>query len=391
MLRKAIVSPKFGQAHLIVAVVFVEEKIMSFGKVVATTVMLCGTALVAGTAFVGIVDRPVKTAAHTKIHIIETPERVEIVNATTRVTVDSAAIEAVWRNWLLEYGVTQSSFAIARDGEILQNSGDARSPDAVYAVASLSKAITGMCLNQLLIESPYTWNSTISDLAPEFAKMNFTPADEVLDLTLAQIATHTSGLPKILEYGNLSTRSTNLSSQPTMARAALKEPANFGARDSFLYSNANYAILGFLIEAMSGESYGDHCTASIMLPAGATDAGVMGRMAKAAGYGGWSVSTEDYARFAMHWFASDQPWMTSLQNYAYDSETGYGMGAYVYPQRGGVSVYHSGRWTHSDPNMPSIGAMLYIATDGTTVVANWNGSLDSDAYSALAQALRNVQ
>jgi hypothetical protein len=125
MLRKAIVSPKFGQAHLIVAIVFVEEKIMKFGKVVATTVMLCGTALVAGTAFVGIVDRPVKTAAHTKMHIIETPERVEIVNATTRVTVDSAAIEAVWRNWLLEYGVRQSSFTIARDGEILQSFGDA--------------------------------------------------------------------------------------------------------------------------------------------------------------------------------------------------------------------------------------------------------------------------
>lgn len=213
--------------------------------------------------------------------------------------------------------------------------------------------------------------------------MNFTPAAQVADLTLAQIATHTSGLPKKLDYGKTSIGAKNLSSQPKMARAALKEAANFGRRGKYIYSNANYAILGFIIEAITGESYGSYCLTEIMDPAGATQANVAGRMSHTAGYGGWSVSVEDYSRFAMHWFDPNRPWMKAPKNFPYDADANYGMGTSVYRTGRGTFVSHYGRWTHSDPTKPNIGALFFVRTDSLTVVVNWEGSLDHSLYNEL--------
>lgn len=180
--------------------------------------------------------------------------------------INTASVEAAWRGWMVESGVTESSLAIGHAGAILHSAAQKRLSENAYPMASLSKAITAMCLNQILLHSAYSRDSTMSDLAPEFAKMNFTPASQMASLTLTQVATHTSGLPTKLHYGKMSTRNVTLSSQPTMARAALKEAENLGPRGSYNYSNANYAILGFLIEAMTGEPYADHCKRTILRP-----------------------------------------------------------------------------------------------------------------------------
>lgn len=352
---------------------------MSLRKTIASIFLLGGLALVAGAATVTLGGVPVSVSDGVEV---QKSEAVEPIN--------TARVEAAWRDWMAQNGVTQSSLAVGHAGTILHSSAQMRNPDAAYPMASLTKAVTGMCLNQLLAESTYSWGSTLADLAPEFTKMNFTPAAEMADLTLTQIATHTSGLPKILTYGTMSTHATNLSSQPTMTRAALKEPANFGTRGSYVYSNANYAILGFLIEAMAGEPYGDYCKDHIMIPAGATQADVAGRMAYTAGYGGWSISVEDYARFAMHWFGQTQPWMTTPANFAYDNNAHYGMGTYVYPTREGTFISHIGRWTHKDLQKPNIGAMFFVRADGVTVVVNWDGSLDYALYDELREVLRDA-
>lgn len=353
---------------------------MGWQKIFASAILVGGLALVGGAIAMGVTG-----GADIKV-----AQNVKVANSINARSIDTAKTETAWRDWMAQNGVTQSSLAIGRAGTILHSAAQKRSPDAAYPMASLSKAVTGMCLNQLLTSSPYSWDSTLADLAPEFAKMNFTPDAQMADLTLTQIATHTSGLPKKLEYGVMSTRSANLSSQPTMAKAALKEPSNFGPRGNYVYSNANYAILGFLIEAMTGKPYGEYCKANIMVPAGATQAGVAGRISYAAGYGGWSVSVEDYARFAMYWFDPAQPWMKTPENYSYDNAAQYGMGVSVYPMQRGASVSHNGRWTHTDPRKPNIGSLFFVREDGTTVVVNWDGSLDFVLYDQLYQVLRDA-
>jgi len=352
---------------------------MGLRKILASASLITGLTLVVGAVVVALDGMPANALVGTKLQ-----------GAQAATPINTAKVETAWRDWMAQTGVKQSSLAIGRDGTILHSVGQRRAPDTAYAMASLSKAVTGMCINQLLTNSPYSWDSTLADLAPEFAKMNFTPAAQMTGLTLSQIATHTSGLPTTLNYGKMSTRARNLSSQPTMTRAALKEPSNFGPRGRYTYSNANYAILGSLIEAMTGASYGDHCKAHIMVPAGATQAMVSGRMFYAAGYGGWSASVEDYARFAMHWFDPAQPWMTTPESFGYDRGAQYGMGVSAYQTRAGTFVSHTGKWTHTDPRKPNIGSLFFVRSDGTTVVASWDGSLDASRYEHLHQALRDA-
>ncbi|MFT5066255.1 MAG: CubicO group peptidase (beta-lactamase class C family) [Reinekea sp.] len=373
---------------------------MNLRKSLACLVLICGLGLTAGAFAVGMDLVPANALVVAQTKVDPTPpldndpqaKAMDTVqtDAAPIVRLDTASVEAAWRGWMVDSGVTESSLAIGRASTILHSTGQKRLPDNAYPMASLSKAITGMCLNQILLHSAYSWDSTLADLAPELIKMNFTPAPQMANLTLSQIATHTSGLPKELEYGKMSTRNVNLSSQPTMARAALKEPANFGPRGSYRYSNANYAILGFLIEAMTGEPYADYCKANILTPAAATQAGVTGRMAHAAGYGGWSISVEDYARFAMQWFAPDQPWMKTPAHFAYDETAQYGMGVHVYPANGGTFISHTGRWTHSNSQKPNIGALFFVRADGVTVVANWDGSIEPEHYHQLHNLLRDA-
>ena len=179
---------------------------MSLRKILASAFLICGLSLVVGAVVVGLGWMPANALDGAKPQVTQ--------KVKTAKPIDTMKVEAAWRDWMDQNGVTQSSFAIGRADTILHSAAQKRSPDTAYAMASLSKAITGMCLNQLLMVSQYSWSSSLADLAPEFAKLNFTPAEQMLDLTLTQIATHTSGIPKTLNYGKMSTRSPK-SQQPT--------------------------------------------------------------------------------------------------------------------------------------------------------------------------------
>ncbi|WP_375265459.1 serine hydrolase domain-containing protein [Planktotalea sp.] len=296
------------------------------------------------------------------------------------------AFETAWREWMGIYGVTASSIAIGQDGSILRSRGAKRAPSTSFPMASLSKSITAHCLNTFLEDSPYDWSSTLADLQPVLAKLNLTPGDAMLEKTLTEFATHTSGLPTRLVQGKTSLQNKHLDSQASMTRTALKVPANFNAESEYSYSNANYAILGSLIGAMSGGSYAEVCKARIMDPAKALNANVSGHMAKTAGYGGWLVSVEDYARYAMHWFAPNTPWVKEPRDFALDPETGYGMGALVRNHDRGYLFSHGGSWKHPDRRRANLGSYMMVGPDGTAVVVSWDTKLPPEAYRHLHRA-----
>lgn len=82
--------------------------------------------------------------------------------------------------------------------------------------------------------------------------------------------------------------------------------------------------------------------------------------------------------------------MKTPTRFAYDKSGQYGMGVSVYPTNGGTFISHTGRWTHTDPQKPNIGALFFVRADGVTVFANWDGSLESEQYSQLHGLLRDA-
>lgn len=132
----------------------------------AFVLLLCGSGLI-GAGVVSSLDGPLPGSGRRRCRR-RTPH--------PQPAVSSAAAEAAWRGWMARHQVSAGTLAIGLGGAVLHSAGEKRSPQTGYPVASLSKAVTGMCLNQLLQDSPYGWDSTLADLAPEFAKVNFTPA-----------------------------------------------------------------------------------------------------------------------------------------------------------------------------------------------------------------------
>jgi CubicO group peptidase (beta-lactamase class C family) len=303
---------------------------------------------------------------------------------------DTDKATAIWNDWLDRHGVEAAAMALGQHGRILLGQGRRRSPDAAYPVASLSKAVTAICLDQVLAQGPYDWGSTLGDLAPVLNAVNMSPHAGIRDLRLSDIATHRSGFPKNIDASETAGEGRNLYTQMHFARAALGTPSHATGDRQHHYSNVNYALLGQLITALTGAPYSDHCSETIMAPAGAKTAAVGGWMWATAGFGGWSISAKDYARFVMHWMSPDRPWIARPQDRAYDRSSGAGLGAYHNWRHGGHVVGHNGLWRHSTDAARRHGAMFLTGADGATFVGNWQGSLPDEAYRDLWQSMSTV-
>lgn len=358
---------------------------MAGKQVFGAALLLIGAALI-GYSALGVLSPstaaiPSQTASQ---HAESTPEKTpEIAQAPLFAPQETLSI---WQDWMARHGIADGAMSLMKDGQLLSSHGAGRSPERAYPLASLSKAVTAICLDRLLQESGYEWSARLADVAPVLARLNISIAAPMQDLTLGQIAVHESGLPKVVAQGKTTLRTSNIPSQSAMTRAALNVQSNFGPRGQYSYSNANYAILGSLAVALSGKPYSEVCFDKALRPAGVREATSNTR----AGYGGWSMSTEDYARFATFWFAPGQAGTKVGAQIGLPEAKGYGLGAGVYHTPHGLALGHFGRWTNVGRSKLSIGAMFLVAPDGTGFVASWDGSYDHSIYRELQQNLLGV-
>lgn len=314
-------------------------------------------------------------------------EPMPVIEEPAPLPLDAAGTERAWRNWVVTHNVKASSMALGFDGDIVQSADYNRRADAAYPIASLSKAITAMCLNHILPEMGYDWNTTLKELAPALALINMPPHEGIQDLRLADLATHNTGFPKNIDGNETAGEGRNLYTQQHFAREALTNPSRQPERRRFFYSNVNYAVLGQIITALTGAPYGEVCADRIMKPAGATQASVGGRMWATAGFGGWSASAEEYAKFAMRWLNPGNPWIHKPMDYAYDEDNRSGLGVFYNIDEDRFYIQHNGLW-RSKKETRQHGAIFVISDTGATFVANWQGSLDNKAYQALRQAIK---
>lgn len=304
-----------------------------------------------------------------------------------RLLIDVEGATQAWQDWIVRHNVEAATMALGFGQEIVGKADHKRSADAPYPVASLSKAITAICLQDVLVEHGLNWGTTLGDLAPALTSINMPPHAGVAGLSLGAFATHTTGFPKNIDGNETAGEGRNLYSQQHFAREALTNPARQKADRKHFYSNVNYAVLGQVITALTGTPYGETCSARVTVPAGALDAVVGGRMWATAGFGGWSVSATDYARFVMHWLGPDRPWINTPGAFPFDVKNRAGLGVFIRERETGFVVQHSGLWRSKSHPTRRHGAFFTISETGATFVANWQGNLGSDAYADLRKAV----
>jgi CubicO group peptidase (beta-lactamase class C family) len=92
-------------------------------------------------------------------------------------------------------------------------------------------------------------------------------------ITVQHLLGHTAGLPNYTSFPDYMATSRAPVSAIDLVSRFRDRPLEFAPGSQFRYSNSGYAVLGLLIEKVSGQSYGDFVSTQIFGPLGMRDSG----------------------------------------------------------------------------------------------------------------------
>ncbi|XP_046368721.2 penicillin-binding protein 4-like [Haliotis rufescens] len=147
--------------------------------------------------------------------------------------------------------------------------------DTLFGIGSVTKAFTSTLLAMMLDESNggLTWTSKVKDvLGPDFA---FVDEERTRETTLRDLLTHRTGLHPAVPplFAGLD---HNLTTTEFAKRFSFL-PEVKPSRDAFEYNNWGYALLGHIVEVLSGESYEATLEKRIFKPLGMNQSRVLGK------------------------------------------------------------------------------------------------------------------
>ena len=187
----------------------------------------------------------------------------------TRSPADDPAIEAYLDAQIADAGYPGVSIAVIRDGVVSDVRGigtaDATgrpvTTETPFVIGSLSKSLTALAVMRLVDSGLIELDAPVTRYLPDFR----TAAADPTPITVRQLLDQTSGLPG--SASGLGTPVTTLRDQ--IASLATVEPASVpGAR--YGYANANYVVLGGVIESATALPYADAMKALVFDPLGMT-------------------------------------------------------------------------------------------------------------------------
>lgn len=176
-------------------------------------------------------------------------------------------------------GQFMGAVLVARGGKILINKAYGKanlsrnipdSPATQFVLGSVTKQFTAACILLLQDRGKLKIEESIKDYLPEAP-----PAWQ--HITFFNLLTHTSGIPDFTDFPDfVPTMATPTTPDALIARFK-KRPLQFQPGNSFHYSNSGYALLGYLIERISGEPYSRFVQENIFTPLAMNHSGYYSR------------------------------------------------------------------------------------------------------------------
>lgn len=138
-----------------------------------------------------------------------------------------------------------------------------------FNLGSANKMWTAVAIAQLVEQGRLHVDSPVGHYLPDF------PNTDVRQRVLVRhLLTHTSGLGSYFRRGYLRDR-VALTRASDLVRFFAEDSLAFNPGDRFLYSNAGFAVLGMIVERLSGLSYYDYVTRHVLERAGMRGAGFL--------------------------------------------------------------------------------------------------------------------
>ena len=196
-------------------------------------------------------------------------------SATRRLTpMDEAKIDAAVRQDVGSGRVAGAAVAVLRDGKLVFAKGYGHAnlelagpvnAKTVFRIGSLTKQFTAAGVLLLSEQGKLNIDDKLSLYLPNFPRAN--------EMTLRDLLDHTSGIHNFTEGPLIDKISTSGATvQELVAAIAGQSPLyDFEPGTGWWYSNSNYALLGAVIEKVSGKTWASFMKAEIFDKLGMTD------------------------------------------------------------------------------------------------------------------------
>jgi CubicO group peptidase (beta-lactamase class C family) len=278
-------------------------------------------------------------------------------------------------------------------GELEAGGGERVTPDTPFPIGSVTKSFTALAIMQLVESGKLNLDDPVSRHLSSFA------GSAASEVTLRQLLNHTSGFSTV--QGNSQHGNSDASQLGLIEYAGqLAQITPDHAPSAFWeYSNANYQILGAVIEQVSADSYAGYVEKRIFEPLGMTNSVVAigrGPSNMATGHrpwfggvraspsgdgypinapaGGIVASARDMGRYLAMWLSSEDDVVSAstkamMMTPSSSISPFYGLGWSINPQRGIVN--HTGLV----PGAETLASFNPAQQTGIVVMVNANGGL----------------
>jgi CubicO group peptidase (beta-lactamase class C family) len=184
-------------------------------------------------------------------------------------------IDAYIERQMERLNIPGAALAVVEGNEIahLRGFGRARpgseepTPQTPLVIGSLTKSFTALAVMQLVEAGKIELDAPVQRYLPWFRVAEPRASARI---TVRHLLNQTSGLPTSAGEIQLADLDQSPSATERQARALSTLELTRPVGSAFEYSNANYSLLGLVVEAASGESYADYVQEHIFAPLGMT-------------------------------------------------------------------------------------------------------------------------
>lgn len=191
--------------------------------------------------------------------------------------------------FLKEYRIPGASVAITHNSELFYakawgitgESGEKVTIETPFTVGSISKSLTGLAIMKLMEEDAVHLEDPVQKYIPWFTLKDKQAAAQI---TIEQLLTHTSGISTYsgLLISDRESKDFNAIKNNVKKLSNIELTAPPGEKHQ--YSNANFLILGALIEEVTHQTYSKYMEQQVFLPLGMKTASADNNSAYKKGY-----------------------------------------------------------------------------------------------------------
>jgi CubicO group peptidase (beta-lactamase class C family) len=229
-----------------------------------------------------------------------------------------ASYDQLATSLMTRYQIPGGAIAVVRDGKLVfargygdadKSTGALVQPDSAFRIASLSKPITSAAILLLVQRGKLSLDQRVFDILHVSPLPGASPDPRLATITVRELLQHSGGWNRDATFDPMFmpvTIAAAAGTAPpadteTIIRFMMGEPLQFDPGSDYNYSNFGYALLGRVIESVSGQSYEDFVREQLLTFSGAACMRI-----------GHSLSTQSLPKEVKYYDYAGAPLATSM-------------------------------------------------------------------------------